>query len=134
MLFRLIKCLKAWGAGIGVMGMPWLFLKPVCVVGSNIWHIPVLLFSIFFPALLLFDFLCRKYLRHSFYYRLLVLWGLLALAELEFYSLPFHISQIKTEFANTQLIVLVFFTLLATVLLLPIMEKRRQLIIVQKEI
>ena len=134
MLSRLIICIKAWGAGIGVMALPLLFLRPICVVGNNIWQIPVLLFSILFPALLIFDFLSRKYLRHSTYRRILVLTVLLVLSELEFYSLPFRINQFQIEFTFVPVLLLMFFTILAALLLVQIMKQKNNLVIIQKEI
>ena len=131
---RLIKCLKAWGVGIAVMGLPVVFLYPNLIVGNEVWQILVLLFAILFPALLFFEFVSRKYLRHSYYWRALVLIVLFVLSELEFYSLPFRISQVKIEVSLLLVLLMLSFTIIAAALVIQIMKLKNDLVIVQKEI
>lgn len=134
MIKRLIKCLKAWGAGIGVMGLPVVFLYPNLIVGNEVWQIPVLLFAILFPALLFFEFVSRKYLRHSYSRRILVLIILLALSEVEYYSLPFGLNQVKFELSLLPTIIMLLFTILAAAIVNEILKLTNELVIVQKEI
>ena len=116
------------------MALPFLFLKPNMVVGNELWQIPVLLFSILFPALLLYDYVSRTYMRKCFKRRVCILTGILVLSELEFYSLPFRISQIRMEFEMTTVLVLFLFTLLAAILLALIMVQKNGIVIIQKDI
>lgn len=134
MIKRLVKCIKAWGVGIAVMGLPVVFLYPNLIVGNEVWQIPVLLFAILFPALLFFDFVSRKYLRHSYCRRALVLIVLFVLSELEFYSIPFGISQVKIELNLLLVLILLSFTIIAAALVIQIMKLKNDLVIIQKEI
>ena len=116
------------------MGLPLLFMQTSFVIGNKLWQIPVLLFSILFPALLFFDFISRRYLHRCFIKRIVVLTLLLLLSEMEFYALPFSINQVEMEFTVLAVLLILLFTLLAALLLVHIMVQKNKIVIVQKDI
>jgi len=134
MVVRLFRCLKAWGTGILIMGFPIVFFYYRFNVGTEIWRIPVAVFLVYFPFLLLFEFFLLRYLKHSKWWRILVLIFLFILSEIEFYYLPHSFTQLTFHPDKLSVAILLLFTFFAAFIISEIMPPKTNLVIIQKEL
>lgn len=131
---RFINCLKAWGAGMVILGFPLVFLYPAFTIGSELWRISILLFVSYYPAILLFEFIFKKYIYISFMWRISELVFLFVLSELEIYLIPLEYSQVIVNLGLPLILTMFVFKIAAAIVVVLIVRKKKNLVIVQKEI
>lgn len=78
---RIVNCLKAWGAGIGILSFPVIIIYYELVGGSSSWKTLFMLLFSYIPVLLFFEVLVKKYICNFFYWQILILSFLFILLE-----------------------------------------------------
>lgn len=134
MVSSLIKCLKAWGAGVFILGFPVLFFYGDFYLGDKIWKPFVSVLFVFFPALLLFEFVFTHLLLVSKTKQFVALVFILIISEIVFLNLPLNLTQIKYLGNWITTASLLLFVIIAAIIVLRILFPQKNLIIVQREI
>ena len=134
MLRRLLRCLKAWGTGIIIMGFPVLFFNGNFLFGSKIWKMLICLFFVLFPVLLFFENIFQRYRLFSNRLQFIVLAVLFILSEIEFFYIPREFSQVEYVGNWITNSLLLFFAVLASFVVSKFLIPKQKLIIVQKDI
>ena len=134
MVSSLIKCLKAWGAGVFILGFPVLFFYGDFYFGEKIWKTFVSVLFVFFPALLLFEFVFTRLLLVSKSKQFVVLVFILIISEIVFFYLPLNLTQVKYLGDWITIASLFLFIIIAAIFVSRILFPQKNLIIVQREI
>ena len=58
---RLVKCIKGWGTGMAILFFPVLVFNQNFEFGTQIWKLVIAAFIVFFPVLLFFEFVIRRF-------------------------------------------------------------------------
>ena len=134
MVARLIRCLKGWGTGVFILGFPMLFFNGDFYFGGEKWKTFVSVLLVFFPVLLLFEFLFTRLLFVSKSKQLVALVFILIISEIIFFYLPLNLTQVKYLGNWITIASLLLFVIIAAIFILRILFPHKNLIIVQKEI
>ncbi len=130
----LIRCLKGWGAGVFILGFPVIFFNDDFYWGDEIWKTFVFVFFVFFPALLLFEFVFTRLLLFSKLKQFVVLVFVLIMSEIVFFRLPLTLTQVKFSGDFISFMPLFLSIIIAAIIVLQILFPKKSLIIVQREI
>lgn len=116
------------------MAFPIVFIYSEFDFGNEFWKSLLALFFVFFPVLILSDYIFQRFLIRSKRLRFIILLLLLIGSEIAFSYLPVEFTQVQYHGSSFTVLILFLFAIPAAYCVNLILQNNKEVVIIQKEI